>query len=725
MSNMNKIVYDGRNILDDDIAIGGLTNNVMLYQALISEELKPDSFIFHLYYDRNQFAFLADSNGKLLTDSNGKYLVARVDGFNPEEFHFGAPLKYYKDNGAKLVGQFYVKSVRRIGKKLYRFECISAIGLLTYRMHKGGLYNNDTVGNVIASIMGNIPYTIDDELATVSVTGFLPRVSDARENLRAVLFMSGGAAKRNSNGTLHFGFIGSETAKQIPDVNLGVGGQVSYLTPATLVEVTSHEYRALASDETVVLYDNTNGLAASYLTVDFQGPYHDIVATGLRIDESGTNYAVVTGVGTLTGKRYTHATSVYSLGTGLDTEPYVIQVADNLLINPRNVANVAKRIAGYYSIAKEVNYTMRVNEELPGDRVTFKDPWGDRKTGFIKAMNITLSKRLNSSTTIALDWTPGPFGDSYSACRTFKSSDINAGTLYLPSRMVGRQALIVLISGAGGGQGGYDGTDGEAPSGIDNFENDTPGLGGTGGEGGEPGTRSRIVSFYVDSLPASFGNASIGAGGAGGARNGGAGSPGGDTTLDVYSTATGTQLEDDYINFVTGAAYGTTNERGEAGASGGIGAGRGTAGLDSSTNGDDHVCRDGRVWSGGAYANGEAYHLHADTVRTGGAGGGGAAHGAAGSDGFSGYNPDEDPWNVDDYSQGGDGANAAAPTKATETKAGQGGHGGGGGGGAAQCYIKGDSQTGFSYGFNYAGSGGRGSAGGAGGDGLIVVYYDA
>lgn len=734
MSNYNKITYGKRTIRDQDLAIGGsVASSLMLYQALISEELKPDTFSFNMIYDKGKVLFLIDADGKYLTDANGKCLVVKADDFDPEDFRFGAPLNYYINNGSTMVGTFYVQTVRRVDKSIYHFEATSAVGLTTYYGHNGGMYNGETVGSIIAEIMGRLPYTIDADLAAVTVTGHLPKVQAARDNLRAVLFMAGGNVKKNPNGTVNFGYIGSGTTKIIQDVNLNTGGSIVTLEPATRVEVTSHEFHALNSDETVTLYDNTGGVAADHLVVDFTEPCHDLKWNGSALPagwDSGANYAVVTGVGTLTGKAYTHVTSVYAIETGVSAAPNIIQVSENELINPGNVANVAKRIKGYYGLAKEVNYTMRVNTERPGDKVTFKDPWGDQQTGFIKAMNVTLSKRLNAAATIALNWTPGPFGDSYSDYKVFRASDINNGTLAFPAEMVGKQALVVLLGGAGGGQAGYDGEDGEAPSGLDNYERHAPGMGGAGGEAGQPGERGNIYSVYVNALPASYANAAIGEGGAGGAGNGALGEAGGATTLGSWSSGDGYQLIDDYTNILDGTAYGTLNVAGEAGSDGGIGSGRGsgTTWQDLSTNGEDHVCDDGTTYAGGAYVNGVNYNYKrgSDDRKyrvTGAAGGGGAAHGAAGGDG---YTPtDYDTEQINSSSTGGAGGNAVAPAQAAETQAGHGGHGGGGGGGAAQSQFRTEGSPIFTYGFNQGGAGGLGSPGGEGGDGLIIVYYNA
>ena len=721
MSNMNVITYGTRSIKDADLAIGGsVASSLMLYQALIGEELKPDTFSFNLIYDKGKLLFLIDAEGKYLVDAAGKFLVVKADDFDPENFVFGSTLNYYINDGATMVGTFYVQTVRRVDKNIYHFEATSAIGMTTYYGHNGGLYSGATVGAIIADIMGSLPYTIDADLAAVTVTGHLPKVQAARDNLRALLFMAGGSVKKNPDGTVNFGYIGSGAAKTIQDVNLNVGGSIVTLEPATRVEVTSHEFHALQTDEEVTLYDNTGGVAADHLVVDFTDPCHDLTANGLTINSSGANYAVVTGIGTLTGKVYTHVTSVYAIDTGVKASPNVIQVDDNWLINPGNVANVAKRIKGYYSIAKEVNYTMRVDTERPGDKVTFKDPWGDQQTGYIKDMNISLSKRLNSVTTFALNWTPGPFGDSYSAYRVFRAADINNGRLTFPAEMVGAQALVVLLGGAGGGQAGYDGTAGSnnQASPITSHFGD-PVSGGSGGAGGAAGERGKMYSFYVNSLPSYYDNAAIGVGGAGGASNGALGSAGGATTLDAYSTANGSQMLDSYVNFIDGTSYGSLNEAGEDGAAGGIGSGFTIINLDTSTNGNDHTCPDGTVYYGGAYANGMWWRDSPYTYQVAGAGGGGAAHGANGGNAVGG-DQSLQRWRV----VGGAGANAVAPAQASETQAGHGGHGGGGGGGATSGDVVQDGSSTLSYDLGTGGAGGLGSAGGQGGDGLIIVYYN-
>lgn len=731
MSNYNKITYKGRTILDDDIAIGGgLTNNMMLYQALISEELKPDTFVFNLIYDKNRILLLRDSNGKYLKTSDGKFLAVRADDFDPENMTFGDPLMYYVDNGSTPMGKWYVRTVRRVQKKIYRFECMSEIGLLTYRGHNGGIYNGSTVGAVISDIMGDLPYYIHPLLSTVSLNGWLPKVNAARDNLRTVLFMCGAIAVTAFDGTVYFTYPSSGSPTQLDEVDISIGGSVSQLEQATRVEVTAHEFKALGTEDTRVLFDNTTTqVSVMNQLITFDGPYHSLDFDTLVEVESGVNYAIVSGIGTLTGKPYTHSTMVYGIDTGISSEPNVITVTDNYLVTINNVVNVARRVAGYYGVAKEVNYTMRLHNEKPGDYVTFTDPFGETQTGHIKSMNVTLSKHLNAAATIALNWTPGPFGDSYTMGSEYTRSNIVNGRLTLDADMVGKQAMIMLFSGAGGGQAGFDGEDGQAPNTLDDYNNETIALGGAGGEGGAPGERGKVFMFFVNSLPAYYDSVVIGEGGAGGASNGALGQPGGETSIGAYSTADGTQLNAEFTGYSV-YPLGVMGDYGKAGLSGGIGSGRNPDVPDLSTDGEsfvhhehyyDHqrqrwVDRDVVDYAGGTHANPVMTVTSQKSSLSGGAGGGGAAWGNDGEDGASGY---------DGYkSKGGDGGDGGARGTTRVTWTGEGGYGGGGGGGAFCGWSKGSSQTGFSYGGNTGGSGGKGGAGGKGGDGCIIIRYD-
>jgi len=648
-------------------------------------------------------------------------------------------LDLYNNPNGQVIGRFYVEDVKQVSRKTVQFTCTDCIGMLNkMEDYGGGIWDMDdskTAGSIISEIMAGsgIQYTVQADVATEQVIGRIPRCK--RRIALGKLLVATGATVIESQGVMQIRYLGSGSPSTVAQSVIYLqGGTVGHQYPATEVQVTEHGFYDLASDEAVTLFDNTDEqVTAQSQLVVFQEPAHDLTTTGsISIEESNANYAIISGIGTLEGKTYTHTKRVISRPTGAVAAERIVSLEDNELVGVHNSANVAKRMVNYYKLPISVDYEQLDTTGLlaAGTPVNLTDPFGTARTGWVRKKSFPIGNKTKGHMNVLVDWVAGPYGSTYSDYRVFRASDItNAGRLNIPSAMQGKEALVMLIGGAGGGQGGFNGANGEAPSGIANFNARAQGMGGAGGSGGACGERPLVLSFQEPSLPAYYDGAAIGTGGAGGASNGGAGSAGGATTLGGQTSADGTQPLADLVNFLDGTVYCTLNESGESGANGGIGAGRGTnaAYQDISTNGENHICEDGTVYYGGTYANSTFYRYGTSPNRRyrtiGGAGGGGAAHGVNGADGYAAY--DYESQEIKSGSWGGDGGSAVAPAQSAETQAGRGGHGGGGGGGSAQSQYETEGVTGFTYGFNHGGTGGAGSVGGQGGDGLIVIYYNA
>ena len=707
--------------------------------ALFGNELTADSLTFvvnsrALVGDGTGYAFLLDINERPIQTSDGKYLVVRNVFPDYTSFTAGAVLDLYNNPNGQIIGRFYVEDVVQVSRKTVKFTCTDCIGMLTkMEDHKGGIYNNTLASTIIADIMAgsNIVYTVQADVGSVQCSGRLKR-ANRRDNLGELLVATGATVIENQ-GVMQIRFLGSGSPSTVSQSVIYLdGGEVRHQFPATEVQVTEHGFYDLADDEVVTLFDNSDeAVTAQSQLVVFDQPCHNLTTTGsITIEESNANYAIVSGIGTLEGQAYTHTTRVISRTTGVQAAEYVVKLEDNELVGVHNSANVAKRMVNYYKLPISIGYEQYDANGLlaAGTKVNVTDPFGTARSGWIRNKSFPIGNKTKAKMDVLVDWVAGPYGSTYSDYKVFRQSDIVNGRLTFPAEMVGKEALVMLIGGAGGGQAGYDGQDGEKPGGIDNYYAMAQGNGGAGGNAGQGGERPLVLSFQVVSLPSYYDGAAIGVGGAGGASNGALGSAGGATTLGTFTSADGTQPVADVVNFLDGSIYAYLNTAGEAGATGGIGAGRGTGYEGASTNGANHYCEDGTVNYGGSYANGVSYDYRYGSGRryeaSGGAGGGGAAHGANGGNGFASY--DQDSEETHPYmSEGGAGGSAVAPQKANETQAGHGGHGGGGGGGAAQSYSHYSGSTGFSYGHNHGGAGGLGSAGGQGGDGLIVIYYDA
>ena len=704
--------------------------------ALFGNELAADSLTFvvnsrALQGDGTGYAFLLDINERPIQTSDGKYLVVKNVFPDYRNFTAGAVLDLYNDPNGQVIGRFYVENVEQVSRKTVKFTCTDCIGMLTkMEDYGGGIWeqaDNKTAGQIINEIMAGsgIEYIVQPDVASVQCIGRLPR-ANRRVNL-GYLLIATGATVIEDKGVMQVRYLGSGAPSTIPQSVIYLdGGQVAHQFPATEVQVTEHGFYDLASDEAVTLFDNTDEqVTAQSQLVVFQEPAHNLTTTGsITIEESNANYAIISGIGTLEGQTYTHTKRVISRTTGVIAAENIVAIEDNELIGVHNSANVAKRMVNYYKLPISVDYEQLDASGLlaAGTPVNITDPFGVARSGWVRKKSFPIGNKTKGKMNVLVDWVAGPYGSTYTDYRVFRAADITgAGRLNIPPVMQGKEALVMLIGGAGGGQAGFDGQDGEAPYGTAIL--DAQAMGGTGGAAGACGERPYVLSFQVQNLPSYYDGAAIGTGGAGGASNGDLGSAGGATTLGGFTSADGSQPVDDVVNFLDGTVYAYLNEAGEAGANGGIGSGRGTSvNPDTSTNGGDHICTDG-TWYGGSYSNGKYFTERRSSgwayFNTGGTGGGGAAHGANGGNGNSGTDPS------DFLVYGGAGANAVPSPQAAETQAGRGGHGGGGGGGAAQTVITYSWSSTISFSFNHAGPHGNGSAGGQGGDGLIVIYYNA
>ena len=681
---------------------------------------------------------------------------------------YGTPVKWECD--ARTIAAFYLKSIHRVGKTLYRLVATSGVGLLDNDMHLGGLYNGETFAAVAADIIGGrFPVTVVDALAGQAVYGWLP-YDTRRNNLHQLLFAFGAALRRTPAGEAQIAFLSASSPQPVPDDRVTFGGDVSYEDQATRVEITEHSFFQTAEDEEITLFDNTDdNTPASHTPVYFSagGPVYGLTTTGtLSIDNDGTafgvNYAIITGRGTLSGKLYSHNTRIVSESVpGTPIQPIVRDVTDYTLINYRNSLNVALRVFEYYQSARTISASMAVDGERCGDILSLTDPFLEPMTAFLESISVNASTNLWGPARLIEGYTPRHHGNGATGSTTLTGS----GTWTSPFTGT---LQYVLISGGQGGQAGSDGQDaqpfviasstGTLPNRSKWYAKKEAVIGiASGGAAGNPGAGGRQKSGYIEVTQGQTISFACGLGGAGGVRgvNGGLGALGADTTFGADSTVNGESIDAGFLDPITGNVYGMRGARGYPGGDGG-GVWNG-ARVEPETRVDP----EGRFWHGGA--NGAQKHEAFDeTYFLGrefwylalGGFGGGAAYGANGGDGEDGdgyisTTPIGDWLTCDKISatpgRGGNGANALPPDAATIPGAGGAAGNGGGGAGAygsgprplyqttgANTYTicEGPSlveeaeqeivatPTGSGY-----GKGGLGSNGGDGADGIIILYW--
>lgn len=684
---MNSILINNYTFPDGQIING----NVLLANSMISDELSADEANFDvLYVEQATNDVLVSAIGDVLISSEGDTLISNNPSasIDLDTLPYGTPI-IYSHNG-NIVGKFYTTEIRQTGKNRWKISAQSAIGLLIRQEHNGGVYapeNGDTIKSVIDEIMAglNIPYTVSDAIKDQAVAGWLP-VASCRDNLQQLCFAFGISVLKDANGDIVFDFNEPDTPEAgLVDSNIYVGGYRTKVMPITRAVVYEHAYYAIDTQPSVVVFDNTGEASATNQKIIFDNPVivSTITTTGtITISESGANYAIVSGLGTIEAVEYTHTVKVLEQATGatsIENKEQIIKEAT--LVNALNSTNCLKRVAYYYSQANEVNYDIVAETERTGELVAYPDPFTDEpKTGLIKAMQIAVSGILKASAKLTDNWLPDYLGNNYSDYEL-----LTDGASWTADR-TGTVRFVLC----GGGQGGQAGQKGENGTSYEVGSSSGYGYGGAGGAGGNGGGAGKVLVVDVAVTQGTTYTFILGTGGSGGASNGALGTEGTATEITIggttYSSADGASPLYGYVNTLTGNIYAMQGGIGHEGAYGGD---YGQAGQDLTYN--------GVTYTGGA--GGPA------GSEGGGGGGGGASVGANGQNGHDGGSHWE--------GQGGNGGSATPATgNAGIGGGGNGGHGGGGGGGGGANH----------YWPAGGGSGGAGGTGATGADGFILIY---
>ena len=669
------------------------TCSVVLSSSLSGDELSIDQFMpvvysggiaTHVPFAPQGKRFLLSSDGKLFSVVGDKRKY-------PDSIPYGTPIWYY--NNETLIGKFYTQQIMRSGMNRYDILSVSAVGIMDGSKHYGGLYNGQTFAQVAADIIGNeFSFTCTDEVANVLIFGWLP-IAAKRENLHQLLFATGVALYKDDDGEILFRFPEDGNVKNIPNNRVFYGGSIDYRVPATRAEVTEHSFRTSDHDETVTLFDNMNGETADHTFVSFQNaPIYDLVVTGtLEIHESNVNYAILSGVGTLVGKKYTHITRVLSAENNRNnaTEK-TVSVTDATLVSTANSENVLNRVLSFYSSARTIQNDIVLENEQAGDQVSFENPYGEQEQAFIASLDINVSSFLRASCEMVTGYLPSGGGNNYTKFVLLTGS----GTWEIPAEVFQKDKPSIRAILVGGGNGGQSGANGGNGGGGGTSDPSSIGSAGEGGEAGIGGDGGNIFSVNIDCSGMVSIDYDCGLGGAGGI--GGSGNANGDigsaTTFGDYTSAAGIPSAVGVANIFTGAVFG---QAGVPGVKGGKG---GTYQTEA-----ESVTFNGITYDGGAFGSNTQYGY--------GGAGGGAAVGSDGGNGGSGISTSSD------YGTGGSGgAGGSAISRTAKTaygSGGDGGHGGGGGGGGGSAK-------------NWPGSGGSGGRGGDGGNaanGCILIYY--
>lgn len=648
---MNTIQCNGR-IYDDDSIVSG---ECYIVRSLLASSLEVETLEFSVY------------------------------STDPTVSQFTVDSKVILSHNSQRLKTFFLQSVSRQSKYIYRFESVSAAGVLDKRDYYGGIYTGQTVRDVVADICKNFPVSVASNVAGIKLYGWLP-ISTRREALAQVLFAISAAFVEDATGSFTISGLSPEQVRVIPESETSQNSSIEYTSPAVDVIVLEHQYTE--GPEEITLFEGTT-TAGDIIT--FSEPCHSLVASGFTITEQGANYAIVSsGSGKLTGKKYVHSTREVkgkrTQARDAGQNESKIRVEEATLVSLVNSRAVADRLADYYACAERIVADVAYQADDAGDVLSQYHPYdGDMVQTCIESLDITLSGKLLAKMTSLVGYIP----PDISQIEYYDTFEIltGAGTWTAPKGAKNGRAVLI-----GGGYTGLPGQDGGEPSGS---------TGGKGGEGGEGGQGGKIYQVDLDEISEkSFAYS--------------AGTAGNPTTFGQYTSESGSSNETGYQNLLDGKTYAKKGEKGINGADGGNG---GKGNHSSHTPSEDG--KSVRNYQGGKRTP-DASSSYNKSFAGGGAGGG-AAFGNPGGDAKT--EPDISTGGTIG-GNGGDGANAKqSPIPEDYGTGGPGGNGGGGAGGGGDANDSGGRPDWPSPKPGKPGTSGKGSAATQGAPGCVIVFY--
>lgn len=235
------------------------------------------------------------------------------------------PFSIYRND--QLFGQFFISSsTSNTNKTLYDLKVSDYIKVLEGQTYLGGIYTQQNVGTLINDILGDLPYTLDSELASKTISGYLP-ILDKREALRQIAFCLNAVVDTSRANTI--------VIRPAPDTVSATLNKDKILK----IETTQENITTTITLETTVLTTKnaqTDNIFSERLSgttsIIFDKPMFNLAITNGTILVSNCNYAIIQGTGstvTLTGKEYVQAirqetkTNPYTVTTDLEkTDTY-------------------------------------------------------------------------------------------------------------------------------------------------------------------------------------------------------------------------------------------------------------------------------------------------------------------------------------------------------------------------------------------------------------------
>ena len=286
----------------------------------------------------------------------------------------------------------YITSSTRKSKSDYTIKCQSCIGLLNEDF-LGGLYSDKSVRELLADILGEWEFELDNVFEKVTVTGYLP-VCTQREALQRVAFAIGAMVTTQDSSKIRLLPVPKVTSNRFASKDIFVGGKVKTAPRYAKVEIYSHSYSKCGETEILMDGEEVNG---NDVLITFLNPYYDYSITGGTITGSDVNWITVTADGAVTvkAKGYLHSTRPHIKRNPEATAKErgnSISIKEATLIHSGNVQEALDRLYTSVQRRQTTDQDVIISGQKAGQIVSSLTPWGTITRGFLASVDSSMTQ---------------------------------------------------------------------------------------------------------------------------------------------------------------------------------------------------------------------------------------------------------------------------------------------------------------------------------------------
>lgn len=307
-------------------------------------------------------------------------------------------------DGDELLGVYYISTHDHTRANRYEVHTVDMVGLAEMAGdHLGGIYNGIRAADLVADILGDIPWQMDAALAETPLYGWLP-IASKRNNLQQVAFALCAMVRTARRRYIELTRPSTEQKGAFGELAAYENGRIRTDTLVTSVKVTAHRYTPKEEEE--ILYEEE---LDGQETLEFTQPHWGLSITGGTLLRSGANFAQLSGTGgvvRLTGKKYEHSQRIFTknnpLVTASDAEKPVAY-PNMTLVSPYNAAQVLANCYAHSLRVDTIQGKVLTGREAPGDYVSILTDYGVR-TGHLLSLDYVASAKMAAEAVVLGDY---------------------------------------------------------------------------------------------------------------------------------------------------------------------------------------------------------------------------------------------------------------------------------------------------------------------------------